>query len=906
LHKDMQDDAEAPKRGVLTKELLRDRALASEPLRVEDLAEEFGVSHSRVRQVVAEARATWGDVPIVFVREGALADRIAKLLEWAEARDEPFTITEAGAVIGRGTEATSRLLHRLADGPEARVVRLGPMDGWLAKTRFDAQSPATSDRLRIDALARVAAEALDPQLATVQHGPRTADQWREVTRLTPAQFKDVNTALGHLRRFSKSEFVPAAVMAWDEQAQDFAGVQLVAAHVTGSPATVAKVRVGLRLVLHLATNRGLIFRSERPNLGKWGIAPHFLPLVDVWEREVCQAEGKRGGQEAFRRQVRQGVRQLMRVATELGSAGPADTDWKAVREDIVRRCEKGGGSISAAKLVYSHLPQLYEIGGRWPHRAEGRGARGCSAVSRQALESIVTQVEEETGGGSLGGRWLDWTGWEAYDAVIDGPYGLDAYVTWVSAPDSVIRARGLPNRHEVGSRRQRRGDGKFSPSTIRNRLRKLNMLLGWAARERPAAVEPGKGLANLAALDVLEAFESWYRKRGKFSRSTMQTTAIALMMVGRPFLVAVARSRGDDVLVKRIESDANGFERIITRYEATIDEQRAKNKRIAAVWGRGAPGIIKLRRLRDEQERVIEALGEAPVAEQLARLRAGDTTWTTVAWAKQVRNTAMLALLRKIPFRAHTVARLGIARSPDEAAKPRWSWIENVRGDSDTGRGALGPWEGGIRFHCPPSIMKGKRTFAPWLLQADLVGDAEWEADIGRSLLELYLRPGGARDVLCREGGYPDSPWLFVTGSEPSEYTSSGQLPEGALSEIFRDEVTTHAEAIGLDVDAAAKVHGALGAHAIRVLFATHFVKINPKWTQLLLHHRDLKLTVDLYDGSTEDDVRLLARDEGPSVVRHLTCQLEEAQARNRELERKLDELLARLPAGRAPTSAVA
>ena len=102
---------------------------------------------------------------------------------------------------------------------------------------------------------------------------------------------------------------------------------------------------------------------------------------------------------------------------------------------------------------------------------------------------------------------------------------------------------------------------------------------------------------------------------------------------------------------------------------------------------------------------------------------------------------------------------------------------------------------------------------------------------------------------------------------------------------MYRNLIRAHGEELGLDYQTLGETQGALGPHAIRTLFATYWVQRNAKWCQIMMHHLTLSLTTDLYDGSSEVSVELLADyGEPASVVDDITRLRQELKEAREEL----------------------
>jgi hypothetical protein len=320
----------------------------------------------------------------------------------------------------------------------------------------------------------------------------------------------------------------------------------------------------------------------------------------------------------------------------------------------------------------------------------------------------------------------------------------------------------------------------------------------------------------------------------------LHTLALALAVLADPYLAGESQhglTQSDESTLKslgdfyRAESD---------RFEPELDDIIGVREKIAAWEADGTAGYPKLGKLRDLlSAEAIRFAHDLPLSGQLDALRDGClVVYDRQQWACAVRDAVMISILRRVPLRAHNLVGIELQFGLPKALKRgegRHSAAWQVNDPN-------APWEGPITFAIGSRRSKSRMPKELPLITQAACGDSDAEAHLGRTLLELYLRPGGARDVLLGDS----SGWTrikhVIVGDASKAQDKIGGAPgtwsSAAATMRFHNLMRRHASALGLNFEAMAPVTGACGIHVIRHLFGSWWVEHNrPKFAAEMLMH---------------------------------------------------------------------
>ena len=329
----------------------------------------------------------------------------------------------------------------------------------------------------------------------------------------------------------------------------------------------------------------------------------------------------------------------------------------------------------------------------------------------------------------------------------------------------------------------------------------------------------------------------------------LHTLALALAVLADPYLAAESQhglTQSDESTLKslgdfyRAESD---------RFEPEVDDIIGVREKIAAWEADGTAGYPKLGKLRDLlSAEAIRFAHDLPLSEQLDALRDGCLVlYDRQLWACAVRDAVMISVLRRVPLRAHNLVgielQFGLPKSLKRGeGRHSAAWQVN---DPNA------PWAGPITLAIGSRRSKSRHPKELPLITTFACGDADAEAHLGRTLLELYLRPGGARDVLLGDCAGWTRVKHVIVGDASKAQDKIGGVPgtwsSAAATMRFHNLMRRHTSALGLNFEAMAPVTGACGIHVIRHLFGSWWVEHNrPKFAAEMLLHSSTE-ALDVY-----------------------------------------------------------
>lgn len=825
-----------------------------------------------------------------------------------------------------------KVLRRL----EARghLLAMAGQDGWVASSVLTGTPP--SQRTSLAMLLELARAHTDPA-AVPRRGRQAMHASRDIDSLTPGQLADVERLVALVARYypgagGDPHAVSGVACSWDlagnqgrggwalvEQVREWAKEEHRLKHEARQsrvPAnrreqwsallaedTVRDYQGAANNLLHLAATHGRIARS--PLNGGFGdtlYAPCWAPTINRWSRRI----GRRGGA-ANPRRCFVGCRTLALYATKLGGRDVRSTDWLAVRRAMMTDVATGAlarWAYDAARYVWRIV--LETLGARfglgasyaWPLKTDNP----LSLVTAQAV-TAATVVD-------VGMAERDFSSWvlpggDYASGLVEGPYGLRRWAAWSTLNEMLLRRQEEPLPPRVwgfpSSIVDRRADERpilIAETTLQSRLRFVNHLAGYAARERGIDWTCADGLLALSDADLVDAFVGWMIVRPKDPRGDGMTQLSHIVRtmawVVNGFLVGQAKLAGDDELVAELRDRYHRLERIAQ--EIPRPDHKDLRKVAAAVLATsdgwkgtdGVDGIKKIGRLVTLLEHELTELAQGrAIDEQIADVTSG--AWEPgPQWAKTLRLMIVLLVGQRVPLRGRTMSRLELQH-----------WYANPVDATQqllAGAGQLMPWQGALGLQIPGSLMKSKRGFAPPLILAENVvtpdhdGSAAHEVAIRRDLLELWFCVNGGRDV-CRTATDSatgksirlDVPWLFPDAlgdgyyaehSRPTGAAASSTRQErgrkrrdlrhpglwtrGRLSAAFGRAVRRHAVELGINLKALRQIKGSLAFHVLRRLFGSFWAPRNLLVTSRLLDHTKVTLTATIY---CAQDVRSMSLD---------------------------------------------
>lgn len=763
------------------------------------------------------------------------------ILAWARPRYR-FTLPELRKEFELGTKLAARMLRRLDERSE--VLHVDDASGYVcAGVILPARNLAQ--------VVAAAQAAIDPD-ARKADGRKTKRP-EDLAVLTPSEFSKMQTIAN---RIAESKGIGALdavslhdpMFHWDESAGEWALQQHVNAWYEGS-SSLGTMRTAAKNLMLFALHHEFIEPGSEVPPAAYVRAPAPTWLGPMKRLAEVAIEANDGKSESI---LPCGTKTLALYATRRGELSPETTHWGAVKaaiEDDFDQGRIGYSEFRCARQAYRLLTRVGEIDG--PHWATERDDR-ASLLPMSALWKVV---EEE-----------DWSGWSTEDGrpletLLEGPYGLKAYVTWARAPRWKLERLGLPDRAWVApTDRQKRQDPedpfRLADDTLKTRLYHISYLLGLIHQDESDRDLTSIALADLLDAELAEELADFVRENGRhadqYDEEDIPVMAVAvassLAVLANPFLYAQAIRRGDEDRAAGFDAAAQELRKY--RDAAKNRTARLKNiQEIAAAW-RGSDhrwGWLKLWTLVDcVCEEIGEAAGGLPIQEQARALCAHRETGAalpferTYAWARLVRDAVLVNFARLVPVRRKATTGLELGM---------WT---NAGAESDDGLPPE-PWQGEILLDFPRRLAKNKKAFRVNYIPARCVGDPLYEQGARRHLLYLYFSPGGAREILLTPADETsaDSPYVF-----PAEVARAGRQDcrwdRTAMSTHFKETVLRHAAALNINVRRLRQLFGGLSFHAVRLLFGTYWANQGEHGLALaamFLHHGNLQTTIDHYLG---------------------------------------------------------
>lgn len=811
-------------------------------------------------------------------RDDLRDDLVAYATEQTRRRGR-FTVTRAADELLEvaNKEPITELVGELED--EGKVASLGQRFGF-------AMLGVVPEAVTLAGLLALARTHTDEDKSSNRRGRSSFEDRLKLETLTASQMKDIETGAGLVADYA-GDGDPGAVgmefFEWDSTAGtegrgDWAILDRVAQWSDDRSRRRAEARgetwsrkkgassrykaVGaIKNLLDLAANHGVIERSERFAAEFETYAGEWAPEVERWVEEVVERNDGTAP-----RKIRKGVRILALYASRRNELSWEAADWDAVRADIEAAHESGELSQQqrdAARYVWRRTPELQEAR-PWETIRDKR----TGLVPNSAITAVV---EERDFSG-----WVDDSG-ESLSELIDGEFGLRGWVDWATLPPEELDLRGLParawprpteNQSNLMEEWRRKNDDAFqcAQSTLRSRLGKLNLLLGWAT-ERGKFDGRHQGLDALCDPALMAEYSRWragqtgsggYDPEAEAERTLGRARlALALARVASPYLEAVALQHGDTDRADALQEKARRLKTYGYR-QKSLENECKDIQDIYAAWSAG--GRDGYRKLIDFCNLLIaEAEEEAGLSleDSVEAIEKGDYR-PTLSWAVAIRGAVLVNFLRKVPLRARTTSLLTLTDWQNLATRP-----------GEFGR-ALREWEGAIHLQIAPSKMKNRRKFEPAYMQEEHVGDPHKEEMLCRPLLRAYFMDDGARDRLLEMGdGRKTSPYVFPACASKGRGKDGQDREEGerwqppSISAWFRNNVASRAEKLQLDLRRLEQQYGSLGLHVIRLLYGSYFVKNDPVRTSLMLSHSSVDFTVKLYSGLTEKQSSMEVRPPG-------------------------------------------
>jgi hypothetical protein len=176
-------------------------------------------------------------------------------------------------------------------------------------------------------------------------------------------------------------------------------------------------------------------------------------------------------------------------------------------------------------------------------------------------------------------------------------------------------------------------------------------------------------------------------------------------------------------------------------------------------------------------------------------------------------------------------------------------------------------------INVPAWAMKSARDYSVPYIRPEHVGDPEFEHGTYRTMIELYLRPHGARQMVLSRITYDDerketgrkvmeSPFLFppFAWTRCGEAVMSGERwRPAALSVHFEELVRAHAVELCINTSRLDALHGGLRFHVVRLLYGTYWAPRRLTDASAMLHHVRVDTTIRLYCGKSSQRVALEA-----------------------------------------------
>jgi hypothetical protein len=579
-------------------------------------------------------------------------------------------------------------------------------------------------------------------------------------------------------------------------------------------------------------------------------AAELVPLLEQWRRELDDQTTDGGSTLRADR----GLRVLGCLLTQLGWLAPTQVDAGALRDRVEHL--RGTGVLGdeayySLRHVWKRLATLNDRAPLSSRRVPARFFNGALVTTALGARERALVVELATESDAI---------FPDGEALLGGPLGLRRIVRFLTAASHLLRPDADLPRHRVSRKQVMKRAGGATPelavayfgapptghktapaitdATTENLCLGVRRIANLARAVDPAADVAPVALARVATVERVAACDRWItideRHQGVLSprgrRLVDQLAAVSWAAA------QLAAHDGDPELARRVLEERDALLEWAARLQPEGRGAQTTLKRVVDIdlaW-RGSDnvaGFVKLGTLRDCIVGRAEQRAGLPLEAQAAALAGGGRpTWATRQWAIDVRNALLLHLLRLMPLRSREVVQLTRAMFTARlAGRPAEIWTAGAR----------------VEVLVPAAVMKASRHREGIL--ADTGDDATTESRFMRRLFELYLMPGGARDVLGASGD-----WFFVSDT-------GGRLRPVSASQVFQNEVLRYAAALAMDPDQLRRLYGACRVHAVRALVGRYFAHDlgNPFHAMVLLHHKDLKITVERYVGLSGRNTRV-------------------------------------------------
>lgn len=776
--------------------------------------------------------------------ESSWNELLERIHAWAVERitaDGRLFCEDVATQFGISPTSARRALDSLAD--QQRLVAFGVRSGYgaagarIVGTNLESLVAYAASRIRAD--------------ITPPSGRRDVTADRRVEWITEAQFESARAAAalaawgitGDRRRLAD---VGPEQLRWSEAAREFEIVGRLAVWSdqrakhrhgddhTWNPSMNAAARQkhlgGIRVLLDLAATAGKITRGLTHTISYRQHAAEWEP----WVREVTALITPTGTKPSAAKDRVDGSRTLARYLTRLGWSPDNVVNWSRVLEQIAHDRADDTTPMSdrdykTARLTYRALHALGRVEG--PPWGKATAPR-TNLVSEAVLANSI--------------RERDFDEWNV-PSLTDGPRGLWGYITWLDGRLSPheVRAAGLPDRAlaspSVGqqiraARRSAAGTPMFSRGlrSLTDTGRWIGYLAGWAVREGVLEL-PTLSLDSLARPELLKAYiTARSRQDGVTRRNHFGLLARELATVASPFLEAQAES---DAEKHRLRTASADLLLLSATHKPVAGEVHGAEKKMTAWTGgheRATDVYAKLQHLVELRQRACEEAYGKPLAAILDDVaRNAPCPNKPMRFAVALRDALIVNVQRLVALRASNLVELEI-------------------GTTFRSQGAT-PWEGAIWIEIPPEKFKGKRVHDPSLIRPSEVGDPVAERNVRRDLLQAFLAPGFARDILLRRGTKKaiDSTRLFPRmprGDDSRAGGTPGQLTSGAYSDGVRRMVKGYARELGLDPHRLSATRGAGSGHVFRHILASLGVEQGQTATvSRILGHAKVSTTEDLY-----------------------------------------------------------
>lgn len=666
---------------------------------------------------------------------------------------------------------------------------------------------------------------------------------------------DVNTR-DHAARNAVLQQVGMQYFAWDPHAgvggrgewKPF--IDLVAEATKQSSLREQRQKVGAaKTLLDLAATHGWIGKTERHVATYQALPIEWTEVFNDWHSLVLEH-----GNKSF--SIKRGLLAIFDACSSLGM-DPREADWRRVQEYLeasFRATNMRSDRRTEIRSMYRVLRSLGVIKGpNWDgHAAQREGA--LILLPRRAIQAIAdlygADGEQEGVRDALMGECTRWPGWEGCSGLVEGPYGLRRAVLHFTVKSSLAEELGLPARGAFPNEAIRAVGARslvaWSSATVVINIRPVLWYAGWLKKYRGVDFSrPENDLRALLDEDNLKAWRSaWLAGRiGNSSGGLRSWYARALKTLSRlasPFAEAVAMERGEDKLMEsmaRVSAMLNSPKTIDGRkswlsqlkadsYATAVETARSKARRIQQVWTRDRTicdfAYEQLEKIGEELIRQIEEGTGMALSEQVAAISEG--TWMPPRrWARRVLEALYWQDQLIVPLRSSTSEKL------DLADRIHSSDFMHIRAEIDRVK------------------MKSRKPFAPNYAM-------EKDSPYNRTLYQLYVMPGGAREILRTDsrGVLRDVPAFYV---HDVRRTDSERLNNHGFSRLVERSIKACEHVLGgvtLEELKAAKV---LGTHFFRHAFGT--IMVHNGLTELAahyLHHSDLKMLKEVYSANGAED----------------------------------------------------